>query len=141
MFKKLQNKDKFMEKNQKIKLSKEQVEKIIGERLECILDDSQPCNYCGKCLFCDLDPNKICDNCGKCLDTINTDEKGFVKIPIDKIVADDDLTLEELYKQYGLEDEEGENKWSETVGKAPAVFLNWVLQSSDLYVIITEIGG
>ena len=98
-----------MAKNQKIKLTKEQVEQIIGERLECILDESQPCTYCGKCLYCDIDPNKICDNCGKCLDSLNTDEKGFVKIPIDKIVADDDLTLEELYKQYGLEDEEGDN--------------------------------
>ncbi len=55
--------------------------------------------------MCDLDPTKICDNCCKCLDTFNTDEKGYVKIGIDKI-DNNGLTVEELYEMYGLNDED-----------------------------------
>lgn len=56
--------------------------------------------------YCDLDPTKICDNCGKCLDTYNTDENGYIKIPIDKIETDSDVSLDELYKMYGLDDDD-----------------------------------
>ena len=56
-------------------------------------------------LYCDLDPNKICDNCMMCLDTFNTDEKGYVQIPIEKIDKSN-LSLDELYKMYGLDDED-----------------------------------
>ena len=55
-------------------------------------------------LYCDLDPNKICDNCMMCLDSYNTDEKGFVQIPIDKIDKSN-LSLDELYKMYGLDED------------------------------------
>ena len=59
--------------------------------------------------YCDLDDTKICDNCGKCLDEYNTDEKGFVKVKIDKIIKEDsDISLEDLYKQYGLNDDDEE---------------------------------
>lgn len=77
----------------------------------CVLDPSKKCNGCKECLICDLDPDKICDNCGKCLDTYNTDEKGFVSVKIDKIItdiSDDETSLEALYKQYGLDDEDEE---------------------------------
>lgn len=73
----------------------------------CVLEPDQICTNCGECLVCDLDPNKMCDNCGKCLDSFNTDEKGYVSVKIDKIIREgDDPTLEELYKQYGLLDED-----------------------------------
>ncbi len=52
---------------------------------------------------CDLDPTKICDNCGKCLDAFNTDKEGYVQIQIDKIEKGDS-TLQDLYKMYGLDD-------------------------------------
>lgn len=55
--------------------------------------------------MCDLDPTKVCDNCCRCLDTFNTDEKGYVKINIDK-VEKDGLSVEQLYEMYGLDDDE-----------------------------------
>ena len=57
-------------------------------------------------LICDLDPNKICDNCMQCLDTFNTDGKGYVSIGIDGVDASNGLSLDDLYKMYGLDDEE-----------------------------------
>ena len=77
----------------------------------CVLDPEKKCNGCKECLLCDLDPNKLCDNCGKCLDSFNTDEKGFVSIKIDKIITDineEETSLEDLYKQYGLNGEDEE---------------------------------
>ena len=81
---------------------------VIGK--PCILDPDVICNGCQDCLMCDLDPTKICDNCGKCLDSFNTDDKGFVKIKIDKIIRDGEegseensVSLEDLYKQHPLE--------------------------------------
>jgi len=91
-----------------IKLTEEQIKRVLGERKECILDPDLPCVYCGECLMCDLEENKLCNNCGKCIDSINTDEKGFVKVPIDKIIRDDNIQLEDLLKQYGLDDDEEE---------------------------------
>ena len=91
------------QKKQPIVLTKEIVKKAIGERTNCILDPDSKCDYCGDCLLCDVDPTKLCTNCGKCLDTFNTDEKGFVSIKIDKVVADKDLSLDQLFKQYGLD--------------------------------------
>ena len=84
----------------------------IGNR--CVIDPKKVCDGCGECMICDLDDNKICDNCGKCLDFFNTDEKGYVTVKVDKIVKEDP-TLEDLYKQYGLDDddeddEDGEEK-------------------------------
>lgn len=87
-------------------LTKDVVKQVLGEREFCELEPSKKCNYCGECLMCDLDPNKICNNCGKCLDEYNTDEKGYVSIKIDKIIAGDDMGLDDLYKQYGLDDDE-----------------------------------
>lgn len=78
----------------------------IMERKMCILEDNKVCDNCGDCNKCDLDPNKICDNCGKCLDEYNTDEKGFVKIGIDKILAGEDATLDNFYKMAGVFDDE-----------------------------------
>lgn len=57
-------------------------------------------------LICDLDPNKICDNCMKCLDTFNTDGKGYVSIGIDGVDPESGMTLDDLYKMYGLDDDE-----------------------------------
>ena len=57
-------------------------------------------------LICDLDPSKICDNCMKCIDTFNTDSKGYVSIGIDKVDSSGGLTLNDLYKMYGLDDED-----------------------------------
>ena len=92
-------------------LKKEIIKKLpkLGE--PCVLDETLSCTHCGECLLCDLDSSKFCDNCGKCLDTYNTDEKGYVTIKIDKIIRDETAaqpTLEELYKQYGLDDDEDE---------------------------------
>jgi len=73
----------------------------------CVLEEGQICTNCGACDMCDLDPNKVCDNCGKCLDTLETDEKGYVHVPVDKIIMDDDeTTLEEFYQMYGLDDDD-----------------------------------
>lgn len=71
----------------------------------CILDESKICDDCGECDKCDLDPNKICDNCGKCLKEFNTDEKGYVKIGIDKVVSSPD-SLDDFYAMAGLVDDE-----------------------------------
>ena len=57
-------------------------------------------------LICDLDPNKICDNCMKCIDTFNTDSKGYVSIGIDSVDSNSGITLDDLYKMYGLDDED-----------------------------------
>lgn len=90
-------------KNQPIKLTPEIVKKAIGERTICELDPYAKCDYCGDCLMCDINPTKICNNCGKCLDQFNTDEKGFVSIKVDKIIREGDVSLDDLYKQYGLD--------------------------------------
>ena len=91
-------------------LKKELIKSLpkLGE--PCVLDETQSCTHCGECLLCDLDPTKFCDNCGKCLDTLNTDEKGYVQIKIDKVVTSDEdaeeakePTLDELLKSYGLD--------------------------------------
>lgn len=77
----------------------------------CVLEDNKKCNNCGECDRCDLDPSKICDNCGACISEYNTNEKGFVEIPIDKIdMTGGEPSLEDFYKMYGLEDEEDEEK-------------------------------
>ena len=103
------NNQKMTKNEEPIVLTKEQIKRAIGERKNCILDPEDKCSLCGDCLFCDLDPTKLCLNCGKCLDEYNTDEKGFVKVKIDKILREeDDVSLEDLYKQYGLDDEDGE---------------------------------
>jgi len=91
------------EQNIKVKLTKEQIKRAIGNRKQCILDPEDNCILCGDCLMCDLDENKLCINCGKCLDSFNTDEKGFVKVKIDKIIPSEEVSLEDLYKQYGLD--------------------------------------
>ena len=57
---------------------------------------------------CCLDERKICDNCGKCLDFYNTDAQGYVQIGIDKIDSTSGLSLDDLYKMYGLDDDEEE---------------------------------
>ncbi len=73
----------------------------------CVLEDGVRCNNCGACNMCDLDPNKVCDNCGKCLDELTTDEKGYVHVPIDKIILNnDDAELDALLAAYGLSDDE-----------------------------------
>lgn len=59
-------------------------------------------------LVCDLDPNKICDNCMKCIDTFNTDEKGYVSIGIDGVDSSSGLTLQDLYKMYGLDEDDSD---------------------------------
>lgn len=56
--------------------------------------------------ICDLDPSKICDNCMKCIDMYNTDDKGYVSIGIDGVDAKTGLTLQDLYKMYGLDDDD-----------------------------------
>jgi hypothetical protein len=73
----------------------------------CVLEDGVPCTHCGACNMCDLDPTKICDNCGKCLDEYNTDDKGYVSVPIDKIImGSDEETLEDFDHMYGLDDDD-----------------------------------
>lgn len=73
----------------------------------CVLDETKACDDCGECDVCDLDPNKICDNCGACLDHYNTNEKGFVEIPIDKIdMTGADVPLEDFFKMMGLDDDD-----------------------------------
>ena len=57
--------------------------------------------------FCDIDPSKICDNCGKCLNYYNTDKKGYIEIPIDKVdTSNSNVSLEDLLKLYGFDDDE-----------------------------------
>lgn len=73
----------------------------------CVLDETKSCTDCGECDRCDIDPSKICDNCGKCLDEYNTNSKGFVEIPIDKIdMGGIDPTLEDFYKELGLDNDD-----------------------------------
>lgn len=77
----------------------------------CVLEDDKKCNDCGECDRCDLDPSKICDNCGACISEYNTNEKGFVEIPIDKIdMTAGEPSLDDFYKMYGLDDDEDEEK-------------------------------
>lgn len=77
----------------------------------CVLEDNKYCNDCGECDRCDIDPSKICDNCGKCLDEYNTNSKGFVEVPIDKIIMQNsDVSLEHFYKEFGLEDVEDDEE-------------------------------
>ena len=74
---------------------------------KCVLNETMNCNNCGECDRCDIDPNKICDNCGACLDAYNTNEKGFIEIPIDKIdMYGENPTLDDFYKSLGLDDED-----------------------------------
>ncbi len=54
---------------------------------------------------CELDPSKMCDNCGKCLETYNTDAEGYAQIKIDKVDTSN-IALDDLYKMYGLDDDE-----------------------------------
>lgn len=77
----------------------------------CVLDETKSCTDCGECDLCDLDRSKICDNCGKCLDEYNTDEKGYVKIKIDKIdMTGANPSLEDFYKEMGLDkDDDGDD--------------------------------
>ena len=84
------------------------MERTYGDKDgNCILYDGEKCTACGECDRCDLDPSKICDNCGACLDSYNTNEKGFVEIPIDKIdLSGAQPTLDDFYKSMGLEDED-----------------------------------
>lgn len=86
------------------------MERIYGdENGMCVLDETSKCISCGECDRCDIDPNKICDNCEACLDTINTNEKGFVEIPVDKIdMSGAEPTLDDFYKSMGLDDEDDE---------------------------------
>lgn len=75
----------------------------------CVLEEGEVCTGCGACNVCDLDPTKICDNCGKCLDTINTNEKGYVEIPATLKLEEGDQSLEDLLAAYGLDgDDEDE---------------------------------
>ena len=77
----------------------------------CILEDGKVCDNCCECDKCDLDPSKICDNCGACIDEYNTNEKGFIEIPIDKIdLTGADPSLEDFYKSMGLEDEDDDEE-------------------------------
>ena len=76
----------------------------------CVLDESIKCDDCGECDLCDLDPSKICNNCGACLDQYNTNEKGYVEIPIDKVdMTGANPSLEDFYAYMGLEDEEDDD--------------------------------
>jgi len=82
------------------------LDKKTGKRM-CVLEDDKVCTNCGACDMCDLDPTKVCDNCGKCLDILETDEKGYVHVPVDKIITDsDDMSVEDFYAMYGLDDED-----------------------------------
>ena len=77
------------------------------EKGMCVLDETMKCDNCGECDRCVLDPSKICDNCGACLNEYNTNEKGFVEIPIDKIDASGaNPTLYDFYTELGLTDED-----------------------------------
>lgn len=82
------------------------LDKKTGKRM-CVLEDDVVCTNCGSCDMCDLDPNKVCDNCGKCLDMLKTDEKGYVHVPVDKIITEsDEISVEDFYTMYGLDDED-----------------------------------
>lgn len=73
----------------------------------CIIYEDRPhCINCGECEMCDLDPTKKCDNCGQCLEEYNfpVDEKGFYNF--EAVLDTNDMTLDDMYKAYGLDDEE-----------------------------------
>lgn len=78
----------------------------------CILEDGVICTNCGACDMCDLDPEKVCDNCGKCLDELVTNEKGFVEVPIDKIIMgeSEEDELNQLLALYGLDEEDEDDE-------------------------------
>ncbi|MBQ7452783.1 MAG: hypothetical protein IJS68_00760 [Clostridia bacterium] len=92
-----------MKKEKNLSLSKDQLLETIKDRRICVLDGVSPCCHCGDCFMCDLDPNKLCDNCGKCLDTINTDEKGYAQIMVDRVEAPN-KSLDEFYHMAGVDD-------------------------------------
>lgn len=73
---------------------------------ECHHHEEEECDI--EDLVCDLDPNKICDNCMKCIDVFNTDEKGYVSIGIDGVDTSSGLTLQDLYKMYGLDEDDSD---------------------------------
>ena len=84
------------------------VDSKTGKRM-CELEENKICTNCGACDMCDLDPTKVCDNCGKCLDYLETDEKGYVHVPVDKIITDQsEMSLDDLYSLYGLDDQDDE---------------------------------
>ena len=73
----------------------------------CVLyEDRDHCIDCGECEMCDLDPTKKCDNCGKCLEEyeLPLDDKGFYNFEAKLDMSG--MDLEDLYKAYGLDDEE-----------------------------------
>lgn len=72
----------------------------------CVLEEGELCSGCGACDICDLDPKKICDNCGKCIDTIATNDKGYVEIPAKLIMEEGDQSLGDLLAAYGLDGED-----------------------------------
>ena len=84
------------------------MERLHGDKNgNCIFEDGKICDNCCECDRCDLDPTKICDNCGACIDEFNTNEKGFVEIPIDKIdMSGAQPTLDDFYKSMCLDDED-----------------------------------
>ena len=96
-------------KNQKDNLPKVKKTPMFKIGSPCVLDPDLLCTGCKECLMCDLNPEKYCDNCGKCLDSYNTDDKGYVSIKVDKIITDGEessengVSLEDLFKQYGLD--------------------------------------
>lgn len=74
----------------------------------CVLEEGEVCTGCGACNVCDLDPTKICDNCGKCIDTLNTNDKGYVEIPAKIVMEEGDQSLEDLLAAYGLDGDDEE---------------------------------
>ncbi len=76
----------------------------------CVLEEGEPCTNCGACDVCDLDPTKICDNCGKCLDTIATNDKGYVEIPATLKLEEGDQSLEDLLTAYGLDGDDEDDE-------------------------------
>jgi len=80
------------------------------ENGKCVLDEEKICDDCGECDMCDLDPSKICDNCGACIDQYNTNEKGYIDIPIDKIdMTGAEPSLDDFYEMMGLKEEEDDD--------------------------------
>lgn len=95
-----------IEHNHKVHKMHGYLDKVTGKRM-CVMEDNAICTNCGSCDMCDLDPTKVCDNCGKCLDILETDEKGYVHVPVDKIITEsDDMSVEDFYAMYGLDDED-----------------------------------
>lgn len=95
----------YMEKNMEEKHQKDTHKHCHTPNCECHHHEEE-CDI--EDLVCDLDPNKICDNCMKCIDVFNTDEKGYVSIGIDGVDTSSGLTLQDLYKMYGLDEEDSD---------------------------------